>query len=180
MLNFSSILSLFGAALLLVGIGNPSVSSAADKDNGGKAAGILLEKKDKWLLVKVDGDDEPTKFTIADTPEKKLTDSLKSAFDACRVELTYTKDGDSKQLATVKRQILKEKGTFMGIVVKVHNDFWVEVKPKTGPADAFAPGANFKDKEFMEKLKALQKGDSVTITYVTDGERHRITALKKN
>ena len=53
----------------------------------------------------------------------------------------------------MKRQILKEKGTFTGIVVKVHNDFWVEVKPKTGLADAFAPGGNFKDKEFMDRLK---------------------------
>jgi hypothetical protein len=32
----------------------------------------------------------------------------------------------------------------------------------------------------MDRLKALQPGDSVTITYTTDGERHRIVALKKN
>lgn len=174
-----SLLSLSGVVMLFLSIGSPNASPAADKDDG-KAAGILIEKKEKWLLVKVDGDDQPVKFAIGDSPDKKLSESLKSTFDACRVELTYKKDGDAKQLVTVKRQILKEKGTFTGTVVKVHNDFWVEVKPKTGLADAFAPGGNFKDKEFMERLKSLKTGDSVTITYVTDGERHRITTLKKN
>ena len=175
----SKCLPMCSAAILFLGINPPNSSLAADKDDG-KAAGILIEKKEKWLLVKVDGDAEAVKFAIGDSPDKKLTESLKSTFDACRVELTYKKDGDAKQLVTVKRQILKEKGTFTGSVVKVHNDFWVEVKPKTSLADAFAPGGNFKDKEFMERLKGLKSGDSVTITYVTDGERHRITTLKKN
>lgn len=67
-----------------------------------------------------------------------------------------------------------------GRVVKVHNDFWVEVKPKNAVADAFAPGANYNDKEFMQKLKGLKPGDSVTITYYTDFERHRIKTLRKN
>ena len=64
--------------------------------------------------------------------------------------------------------------------VKVHNEFWIEFKPKTGPADAFAPGANYNDKEFMARLKSLRQGDSVTIKYSTDFERHRIESLRKN
>jgi hypothetical protein len=81
---------------------------------------------------------------------------------------------------SIKRHIIKQTGTITGEVIKVYNDFWVEVKPKTGLADAFAPGANYNDKEFMAKLKGLQPGDSVTITYTTDFERHRIQALRKN
>lgn len=88
-----------------------------------------------------------------------------------------------ERLVTIKRHIPKASGTMTGRVVKVYNDFWVEVKPKSGVADAFAPGAdnyNYKDQAFMEKLKGLQPGDSVTITYTTDFERHRITTLRKN
>jgi hypothetical protein len=64
--------------------------------------------------------------------------------------------------------------------VKVWNDFWVEVKPRNGPPDAYAPGSNYKDKEFMAKLRGLKKGDSVTITFTTDSERHRILRLRIN
>ncbi len=67
-----------------------------------------------------------------------------------------------------------------GVVVKVHNDFWIELKPKRGVADAFAPGANYNDKAFMTKLRGLKPGDSVTIKFTTDFERHRIVTLRKN
>jgi anaerobic selenocysteine-containing dehydrogenase len=94
--------------------------------------------------------------------------------------LKYKKQNDARQLVSIKRQILKATGTVTGDVVKVYNDFWVEVKPKSGLADAYAPGANYKDKEFMDKLKGLKPGESVTITFTTDFERHRITSLRKN
>ena len=42
--------------------------------------------------------------------------------------------------------------------MNVYNEFWLEVKPKDGPSDAYAPGANFADKEFMAKLKGLKPG----------------------
>jgi anaerobic selenocysteine-containing dehydrogenase len=90
--------------------------------------------------------------------------------------LTYKQDANTRQLVSIKRQILKASGTVTGDVVKVYNDFWVEVKPKKGLADAYAPGANYNDKEFMAPLKGLKEGDSVTITFTTDFERHRITA----
>jgi hypothetical protein len=67
-----------------------------------------------------------------------------------------------------------------GVVVKVYDNFWVEVKPKGVVSDAYAPGANFNNKEFMDMLKGLQKGDVVTITYNTDFERHRILSMKKH
>jgi hypothetical protein len=147
----------------------------------GKIAGILIEKRKEFLSVKADGDDEPVKYLIGDPPDKKLDEALKGIFDASRVQLTYKKEGDSRKLVTIKEQVFKASGTITGKVVKVHNDFWVEVKPKSGPADAFAPGAsNWNDKQFMAMLKGLQPGDSVTIKYSTDFERHRIESLRKN
>ncbi len=145
----------------------------------GKAAGLLIDRKDDWLTVKIDGDDEPTRFEI-DKADKPLQESLKSTFNACRVQLTYRTQDAKRQLTGIKRQILKQNGTITGDVVKVWNDFWVEVKPKNGLADGFAPGANWNDKAFMETLRGLKPGESVTITYMTDFERHRITSLKKN
>jgi hypothetical protein len=119
------------------------------------------------------------KYTIPKS-DKKVTDALKPVFNASRVKLTYKKDGDARVLTGITRQVLKDKGTVTGTVVKVYNDFWVEVKPKDGVSDAYAPGINYKNKEFMDMLKGLKPGDSVTIKYYTDFERHRIETLKKN
>ena len=135
----------------------------AAKD-GGKVAGILFDKNNDWITVKADGEDEPVKYLV-DGADKKLQEVLKMVFGACRVQLTYKKKGDVRQLVSIKRQILKATGTVTGDVVKVHNDFWVEVKPKHGLADAYAPGNNYNDKAFMAKLKGLKKGESVTITH---------------
>jgi hypothetical protein len=159
----------------------PTASSAgkraAPKD-GGKIAGILMSKKEGTISVKADGDDESEKYVI-DASNKKLIESLKSIFDAARVQLTYKQDGETRTLLSIKKQVVKPTGTFTGEVVKVHNNFWVEVKPKNAVADAFAPGANYNDKEFMEQLRGLKPGDTVTISYSTDFERHRITSLRK-
>jgi hypothetical protein len=160
-----------------------SILAAADQQaqrEGGKVAGILIDKQNRWITVKADGDDEAIKYFVGDEPDKKVTEALKSIFNASRVQLTYKQEGDARHLASIKKQVLKASGTVTGDVVKVYNDFWVEVKPKHGLADAYAPGANYNDKEFMKKLKELKPGDSVTITFITDFERHRITMLQKN
>ena len=152
-------------------------TTLAEKDEG-KIAGILIDKKDNWITVKADGEDEPVRYVL-DAPDKKLAEAFKVVFNACRVQLTYKQAGDSRQLVSIKRQILKADGTVTGEVVKVYNDFWVEVKPENGLADAYAPGANYSDKDFMAKLRGLQEGDSVTIRFTTDFERHRIISLRK-
>ena len=174
----------FGTVVLLTMLGSPAVAPAADKADApekGKVAGILIEKKDNWISVKADGEDEPVKYVIGENADKKLLDALKSTFDASRVQLTYKKNGDERQLVSIRRQVRKASGTVTGEVVKVYNEFWVEVKPKDGPSDAYAPnGVNYKDKEFMAKLKGLKKGDSVTIRFTTDFERHRILTLRIN
>jgi hypothetical protein len=144
-----------------------------------KVAGILFDKKDDWITVKADGEDEPVKYVIPSS-NKGLVKAMKLIFNAARVQLTYKADGDTRQLVSCKRQVGQPRGTVTGEVVKVHNNFWVEVKPKKGVADAYAPGANFKDKAFMEKLRSLQPGDKVTIQYYTDFERRRIVKLKKH
>jgi len=175
------LLTLF-CVVLFAGLGSSPAAPAADKDTAkeeGKVAGILIDKNKDSLTVKADGEDEPVKYLI-DGKNKKLNLALKSIFNAARVQLTYKTDGDSRQLVTIKKQILRKTGTVTGTVVKLYNDFWVEVKPKTGVADAYAPGANYKDKAFMEKLRGLKPGDSVTIKFTTDGERHRILSLRKN
>jgi hypothetical protein len=151
---------------------------AADKE-GGKVTGIYIDGRGEWITVKADGEDEPVKYVI-DPSDKKLQDAFKSIFNASRVQLTYKADGDSRKLVSIKKQVLRASGTVTGEVVKVYNGFWVEVKPKNGLADAYAAGANYNDKAFMEKLKGLQPGDSVTITFTTDFERHRIKTLRKN
>jgi preprotein translocase subunit YajC len=179
MLKRQRLLTLVVALMLLAILGPAAVAPAADKDATKPVAGILIEKKDDTLTVKADGEDEPVKYQIP-SDNKALVKTLKGIFNAARVQLTYKKDGDSWQLLTIKKQVLAATGTVTGTVFKVYDNFWVEVKPKNGVADAYAPGANYKNKEFMDLLKSLKNGDSVTITYTTDFERHRILTLKKN
>ncbi len=157
-------------------------ASKVDKDasmQGGMAAGIYIDGRGDWITVKADGEDEPVKYVI-DSSDKRLQEAFKSVFNACRVQLTYKTEGDSRRLVSISRQILKDSGTVTGDVVKVWNKFWVEVKPKKGVADAYAAGANYNDKAFMGKLNGLQPGNSVTITFNTDFERHRIVEMRIN
>ena len=183
MLRCQGFVTLLCAVMLFTILRSPPVAPAADKDAAqeqGKVAGILIDKKDNWITVKADGEDEPVKYLVGTDADKKLAQALKTIFNASRVQLTYKKDGDSRQLVSIKKQVLKASGTVTGVVVKVYNEFWVEVKPKDGPSDAYAPGANYNDKDFMAKLKGLKPGDSVTIKFNTDFERHRILTLRIN
>jgi hypothetical protein len=166
-------LAVLSCAVVLAG----AMPCAAAEPEGGQVAGILVEKKEDWITVKTDGEQEPVKYVLKD-PDKKLAEAFKNVYNAGRVQLTYKKDGDERRLVSIKRQIFKATGTFTGQVVKLHDNFWIEVKPRNGLADAFAPGGNFKDKAFMDTLRGLKPGDTVTIAYVTDGERHRIQTLR--
>jgi len=150
-------LTLFCAALLFTILQSPPVARAAEKDaekGESKVAGILIEKKDNWIIVKADGEDSPVKYLVGKDSDKKLVEALKTIFNASRVQLTYKKDGDSRQLFSIQKQVLKASGTVTGVVVKVYDQFWVEVKPKDGLSDAYAPnGANYNNKDFMAKLR---------------------------
>jgi hypothetical protein len=159
---------------------SPAAEKAASKMET-RVAGILFDfdRKAGWLTVKADGEDQPVMYWI-DPADRNLERMLKTVFNAARVQLSYRTDGEKRQLVAIKRQILKASGTVTGVVVNVHNGFWIELKPKNGLVDAYAPGANYNDSAFMARLRALKPGDSVTIRYTTDFERHRIEALRKN
>jgi len=173
------------AVVMLVTVLRPAPPAGAAQKDASKqqvrVAGILFDhdRKNNWLTVKADGEDAPVKYLI-DPANQNLAEALKTVFNAARVRLTYTTEGDSRRLVTIQRQVLQASGTVTGVVVNVHNDFWIELKPKRGVANAFAPGANYNDKAFMAKLRALKPGDSVTIKFTTDFERHRIVTLRKN
>jgi hypothetical protein len=171
--------------VVAIAVPRPALSEAASAQGASKpeerVAGILfdVDGKNHWITVKADGDDAPVKYLI-DPSNQRLAEALKTVFNASRVRLTYKTEGDARRLMSIQRQILQSSGTVTGTVVKVHNDFWIELKPKRGVANAFAPGANYNDKVFMTKLKSLQPGDSVTIQFNTDFERHRILSMRKN
>jgi hypothetical protein len=171
--------------VLLVAVLRPALpTSAAEKAASTqeiRVAGIMFDfdRTNHWMTVKADGEEAPVKYLI-DPSDEMLAEQLKPVFNASRVRLTYTTEGDARQLVGIQRQILQASGTVTGFVVKVHNDFWIELKPRKGLADAFAPGTNYNDKAFMAKLKSLKPGDSVTIQFNTDFERHRILAMRKN
>ncbi|HVC97852.1 MAG TPA: hypothetical protein VND64_29545, partial [Pirellulales bacterium] len=118
---------------------NAKPAGKVASQDGGKVAGIWIGRGDNWITVKADGEDEPVNYDV-DVSDKKLQETFKSVFHACRVKLTYKQVGDSRQLISIKRHIIKESGTVTGDVVKVHDDFWIELKPNYGLADAFAPG----------------------------------------
>jgi hypothetical protein len=165
-----------GASLLCA----PSIPAGGKEGDAGKVAGILIDKRDNFLTVKADGEEAPVKYVFGKDSDKKMLAALQMTFNACRVQLTYKQDGAERRLLGIQRQVTKQAGTVTGSVVKLYDNFWIEVKPANGPADAYAPGANYNDKEFMSRLRALQPGDSVTIRFNTDFERHRILSLTKN
>jgi hypothetical protein len=173
------------SVVMLAAVLRPAPPASAAQKGASKqevrVAGIMFDfdRKNNWMTVKADGEDVPVKYLI-DPSNQKQAESLQTVFNASRVRLTYETEGDSRRLVSIQRQILQPSGTVTGVVVDVHNDFWIELKPRRGVADAFAPGANYNDKAFMARLKALKPGDSVTIQFTTDFERHRILALRKN
>lgn len=176
-----------GWLLLLAMIGYSAATQAAPKkpkrDKGeSKVAGILFnfDLKANWVTVKADGDDAPLKY-IYDPADKNIVGTLaKTVFPAARVQLIYKTSGDVRQLVAIERQVLANAGIVSGTVIAVHDNFWLELQPQEGPPNAFAPGGNYNDKAFMERFKALQPGDSITLEFSTDFERHRIVAFEKN
>jgi hypothetical protein len=141
------------------------------------AAGVLTENKSDSFMIWIDGEDIPVKFAYGAGFDKTafgFPPKNKGVFSPDRVQFTYTKGDDGNKLLAIKRAPTPTAGTVTGVVL-FSNDFWVAVKPKAGPLDGYAiiwpPG------EMAAKLKSLQKGDTVTIKFHTDVERHRIETL---
>lgn len=172
------------SVVILVAVPRPALPAqkGASKPEVVKTAGILFDvnRKNNWLTVKADGEDAPVKYLI-DPSNRGQAEALQSVFNASRVRLTYRVEGESRRLVGIQRHIVQNSGTVTGVVVAVHNNFWIEIKPKNGAANAFALGpGNFDDPAFIAKMKSLKPGDSVTIQFTTDFERHRIVGLRKN
>jgi len=141
----------------------------------------LTDTGDKWIKVKADGEEEAVKYAY-DGADKKMAAALKGIFTVSRVQVVYEPggEGEPRKLVNIKKLKTRVTGTVTGEVLAVHNNFWIEVKPKDGPPDGYA--LNFppeKYKAVADTLKALKKGDTVTLRFTTDFERHRIETLKK-
>jgi hypothetical protein len=172
------------ALVLLAGLGSvmPSGGSAGADEKAadkGKASGILIDRKDRTLMVRVDGSDEISKYVLPAAPDAKMAAALKGLFVPQRVQIAYKTNGDTQDITSFVRQPGKANGTVTGTVFEVHNKFWLELRPASGVPEGFALGAPDKSKDVAALLKTLQKGDTVTLRYYTDFERHRIIVMQK-
>jgi len=142
------------------------------------ALGVLTDNKSNVASIWVDGDPAPTKFTLADTFDKEtfaFPPKGKGVFVPDRVQFTYVKGDEGSTVLAMQRARTAMRGTVTG-EVEFSNDFWVAVKPKNGPLDGYA--ISWPPGDMVARLKALKKGDRVTITFHTDVERHRIESMK--
>lgn len=157
----------------------PFVGPAEALKQKGTVAGVVIDKRDTWMAVKADGENQPVKYVLPGHPDESLRKAWESIFTAGRVQLTYQVKEETRKLVRLRRQVLQDKGWAQGVVV--HNyGWWIEVKLPNGISDGFAANFPFdKNKAMMDKLKELEEGDVVTIGFTTDGERHRIQALQK-
>jgi len=151
---------------------------AANPDKRISAVGALTANKANVVMIWVDGEDAPAKFAIAEGFDENtfgFPPKGKGVFVPDRVQFTYIKGDDGNKVLAMQRAKTPLKGTVTG-EVRFSNDFWVAVKPKNGPLDGYAiswpPGS------MVAGLKALKKGDVVTIRFHTDVERHRIETLQ--
>ena len=170
------------AALLSTASAAIAVIAAVPPGPGRVAgAGIVTELNDKerWVMIWTDGEESPVKYLLADTFDMKtfgFPPERKGVFSPDRVKFTYTIAGDVRTVLVMDKEPQLARGTVTGTVM-FSNDFWVAVKPRNGPLDGFAMGRSPGWQALGERLKALQRGDTVTITFYTDVERHRIVTM---
>jgi hypothetical protein len=172
---------LLGAALLAA-LWSSQAAPAEDKNTlkeGGTVSGIVIDKRDNWMTVRADGTAEPVKYVLPERPSPAMLKVWKSIFTVGRVRLVYKMSGDSRQIVSLRKLVPgKLSGVTRGVVMYVHNDFWVELRQPTGPPEGYALGWP-PDKAVTKTLKELRKGDVVVIRFYTDFERHRIRTIQK-
>jgi hypothetical protein len=171
------------AAIVLAGALWAGSVIAADSPRDAKpgkaiaATGVLTDNKKDFAMIWVDGEDAPTKFMLAEGFDKNtfgFPPKCKGVFLPDRVQFTYIKDDAGNKVFAMQRAKTPLKGAVTG-EVQFSNDFWVAVKPKNGPLDGYA--ISWPPGDMVARLKALKKGDMVTIKFHTDVERHRIESL---
>ena len=155
-----------------------AAETAASKQ-GVTVSGTVTDRRDNWIMVRADGEEDPVKYLIPPDAGKRMLLDLQGIFTVGRVRIVYELKDDSRQLISIKKVVLKTVGTVTGEVLHTY-DWWVEVKPRNGPPEGYA--LQFMadtNHEMANKLKTLKVGDIVTIKFMTDFERHRIEALVK-
>ena len=171
------------AALLAGGILVAALQADSKPAKGGKEGGpitagaILMSDANKdSLMAFTDGEDAPVKYVFGDKLDKSMLGVMKMGglFSWSRIVITYTRDGDTRTLLSIRKDTVPAKGMVTGTVI-YHTDFGVIVKPPKGPPDGYA--LNFPPAANADKLKALNPGDVVAIKFHTDIERHRIDSL---
>ncbi len=141
------------------------------------AAGVLTDNKKDFAMIWVDGEDAPAKFVLAESFDKNtfgFPPKCKGVFVPDRVQFTCIKGDDGNKVLAMHRAKTPLNGKVTG-EVHFSNDFWVAVKPKNGLLDGYA--ISWPPGDMVARLKALKKGDMVTIKFHTDVERHRIDSL---
>ncbi len=142
-------------------------------------SGNVIDRKDNWLMIRADGEEDPVKYVLPPDASKRMLLDLQGIFTVGRVRLVYELKDESRQLISIKKVVPKTVGTVTGEVLHTY-DWWVEVKPKNGPPEGYALQFTADtNHEMANKLKTLKAGDTVTIKFMTDSERHRIEALVK-
>ncbi len=177
--GFSLLIAIMTATLLssAVWAADKEALKQAPKDSG-TVGGLLVEKKNDYIMVQIDGDPEPTKFLVG-TMDQRAADLYKSIFDVDRISVKWKADGDAKRVVSIEKLVGRPQGIVIGEVLKVYNNFWVAVKPKTGQIDGYALSfPQEKYKASYELIKTLKPGDIVAIRYTTDYERHRIQEME--
>ncbi|HWB01306.1 MAG TPA: hypothetical protein VG713_22605 [Pirellulales bacterium] len=172
---------LCAAVLLTASWSRPAVlvAEADDAEPEVKATGIVTDIKPNLLTIKADGEESPFTFKFGEGFDKKVNDAIKGLLIPHRVQYTYKRDGDSMRLVSMKRQATKPAGTVTGVVVQNYG-WWIAVKPTTGAPEGYALNYGEKNKNILAQFKELRAGDSVTLTFASDFERHRIKTLRKN
>jgi hypothetical protein len=177
------------AALSLALLGTFFLGSkalAAPKDSAkdapkttGTASGLIVDMKKEFMTVQHDGEAEPTKYLYANGAGMETLTHKMNIFGVDRVNIKYKLEGEDRRITAIEKVPGKSQGVIVGEVVKVYNNFWVAVKPKTGMIEGFAlnwPPEKFKQSHDL--IKTLNPGDQVAIKYGTDFERHRILQME--
>src|SRR5690349_2006495 len=100
MLGRQAAATLLSAVVLLIAMPACPAVWAADKDkpkDGGTVKGVVIDKRDNWLTVRADGEEEPVKYVLGDSPNPALLQAFKGIFNVSRVELVYKLNGDTRQ-----------------------------------------------------------------------------------
>jgi len=143
--------------------------------------GILVEKGERTIEVKADGDKAARLYYYGD----RMAAIVKKLIGSNRVKLAWRPDGNKRALVAIEMLVPEEKeGRFVGVVT-AKGKYWVDVKPgDEEPSERYMPewvrregSDGALDKKMIEKIAQLRVGDVVRIDWKYD-ERKRVVELE--